>query len=170
MAHRFDHVARPGFALGADHRRAFVDAAQRFAQVAAAADERHLELVLVDVVFLVGGGEYFALVDVVDSNRFQNLRLDEMPDAHFRHHRNGHGVHDAVDQVGVAHAGDAAVRADVRRDALQRHDGAGARVLGDLRLFGRHHVHDHAALEHLRQPTLQGVGSGFAVMTVIVHA
>ena len=31
-------------------------AAQGFAQIARAADERHLEIVLPDVIFLVGGG------------------------------------------------------------------------------------------------------------------
>ena len=63
----FDDVARARLALGADHRRAFADAAQRLAQVAAAADERDRELPLVDVVLLVGGGEHLALVDVVDA-------------------------------------------------------------------------------------------------------
>ena len=50
VAHGLDHVAGARFAFGADHRRAFADAAQRFAQVAAAAHEGHLEVVLVDVV------------------------------------------------------------------------------------------------------------------------
>ena len=38
----------------------------------------------------------------------------------------------AVDQVGVAHARDAALGADVGGHALERHDGDGAGVLGDL--------------------------------------
>ena len=55
----------------------------------------------------------------------------------------------AGDHLGIGHARHAAVRADVGRHALQRHHGAGAGVLGDLRLLGVDHVHDHAALEHL---------------------
>ena len=43
----------------------------RLAQVAAAADERHLERVLVDVVLLVGGGQHLGLVDVVDAERLR---------------------------------------------------------------------------------------------------
>src|SRR3989304_272212 len=49
------------------HRRALADAPERLAQVAAAADEGQLEGALVDVVGLVGGGEDFGLVDVVDA-------------------------------------------------------------------------------------------------------
>ena len=51
---RVDDVARAGLALRADHRRALGDAAQRLAEVRAAADERHRELPLVDVVLEVG--------------------------------------------------------------------------------------------------------------------
>ena len=49
---------------------------------------------------------------------------------------------------------DAAIPANVRGHSLQRHDGYGARVLGDLRLLSVDDVHDDAALEHLRQPAL----------------
>ena len=54
----------------------------------------------------------------------------------------------------VGHARDAAVAADVGRDALERHHGAGARVLGDPRLLGVDDVHDDAALEHLGEARL----------------
>ena len=57
--------------------------------------------------------------------------------------------------VGSAHAGHAAVRADVGGNALQSHDGHRARVLGDLRLLGVHDVHDDAALEHLRELAIE---------------
>ena len=73
MAHRFDHVARAGFALGADHGGAFGDAAQRLAQAAAAADEGDLEGVLGYVVDGVGRGEDFGLVDVVYAEGFEDL-------------------------------------------------------------------------------------------------
>ena len=43
---------------------------------------------------------------------------------------------DAFDHLDGAHARHAAVAADVRRHALERHHRAGARVLGDLRLLG----------------------------------
>lgn len=48
--------------------------------------------------------------------------------------------------LGVGHARDAAVAADVGGHALQRHDRHGARLLGDARLLRGHHIHDHAAL------------------------
>ena len=60
----------------------------------------------------------------------------------------------ALDHQRVAHSRDAAVAADVRRDALERHHGRRARLLGDQRLLGVDDVHDDAALEHLGQAGL----------------
>ena len=154
MPDRFDDVAAAGFALAADHRRAFGDPPQRFAQIARAADERRREGVLVDVILVVGGRQNFRFVDVVDAELLQNLRFGEVADANLRHDRNGDGVHDAADQVDRAHARDAAGRADVGRNAFERHDGDGAGLLGDRGVFGRDDVHDDAALEHLREPAL----------------
>src|SRR3978361_1568523 len=54
VADGLDDVAGAGLALGADHRRALADPAQRLAQVGRAADERDPERPLVDVVGLVG--------------------------------------------------------------------------------------------------------------------
>ena len=130
------------------------DAAERLAEVRAAADERHRELPLVDVVLEVGGRQHLGLVDVVDLERLQDLRLGEVADAALGHHRDRDGLLDALDHVRVGHAGDAAVAADVGRDALERHDGARACLLGDLRLLGVDDVHDHAALEHLGEAAL----------------
>ena len=54
VADGLDDVAGAGLALGADHRRALADPAQRLAEVGGAADERDVEGELVDVVRLVG--------------------------------------------------------------------------------------------------------------------
>ena len=124
VAHGLDDVAGAGLALRADHARALGDAAQRLAEVGGAAHERHGERPLVDVVGLVGRGEHLGLVDVVDAERLEDLGLDEVADAGLGHHRDGDDGLDALDHLGVAHAGDAAVAADVGGHALERHDGA----------------------------------------------
>ena len=147
-----------GLALGADHGGALGDAAQRFAQVATPADERDLELVLVDVVRLVGRREDFRLIDVVDPERLEHLRFDEVADPRLRHDRDGHGGHDPLDHRGVAHACDATCGADVRWHALEGHHGDGAGVLGDSGVLRGDDVHDDAALEHLGEPLLGGPG------------
>src|SRR6185503_18072450 len=155
VAHGLDHVAGAGLALGADHRRALADAAECFAQVAAAAHERHPEVVLPDVVRLVGGRQHLGLVNEVDLERLQDLRLDDVPDPALRHDRDVDRLLDLLDHRRVAHARHAAVLADLRRDALERHHRGGARLLRDLGLLGVHHVHDHAALQHLGETHLQ---------------
>ena len=104
---------------------------------------------------VVGGRKDLALVDVVDLNRLKHLRLHEMPDAALRHHGNRNRLLDALDHLGIAHAGDTACRTDVGGDALQSHHGARARRLGDPGLLRRRHIHDYAALQHLRQVAVQ---------------
>ena len=88
MADGFNHIAGAGLTLGADHGRAFADAAQGFTQVAAAAHKRHLEIVLVDVMLFISRGKHFRFVDVIDPDGFQDLGFDEMTDAAFCHHRD----------------------------------------------------------------------------------
>ena len=149
MAHRLHDVARAGLALGTDHGSALRNAAERLAEVSRPADKGNGELGLIDVILIVGGREHFALVDVVDLDGLQDLRLDEVADAALRHDGDGDGVLDALDHLGVGHTGDAARRADVGGDAFERHDGARARFLCDPGLFGRGDVHDDAAFEHL---------------------
>ena len=120
----------------------------------------HGERPLVDVVGLVGRGEHLGLVDVVDAERLEHLRLDEVADAGLGHHRDGDDRLDALDHLGVGHAGDATVAPDVGRHPLEGHHGHGAGVLGDLGLLRVDDVHDHAALEHLGQPPLHAGGAG----------
>ena len=64
-------------------------------------------------------------------------------------------VLDGGDHAGVAHAGHAAVPADVGRDTLESHDGDSAGLLGDPGLLDVGDVHDDAALEHLGEADLE---------------
>ena len=166
---RLRDVAGAGLALGADHRRALVDAAERLTEVGGAADEGDGEVPLVDVVHVVGGREHLGLVDVVDVERLQHLRLDEVADAGLRHDRDRDLGDDRLDEVGVAHAGDAALRADVGGDALERHHGDGAGVLGDAGLLGRDDVHDDAALQHLGEAALDAARSDRGALFAVSH-
>jgi hypothetical protein len=83
-----------------------------------------------------------------------------VPDAGLGHHGDRDGLLDALDHRRVAHARHAAVAADVGGHALERHHGGRTGRLGDLRLLGRDHVHDHAALEHLGEASLDSEGAG----------
>ena len=72
--------------LGAHHGSAFGNTAQRLAKVTAATDKWGLELVLVDMMGLISHGEHLTLVDIVDLEALQDLRLDEMTNAALSHH------------------------------------------------------------------------------------
>src|SRR5688572_14755051 len=117
---------------------------------------------------VVGGGEYFGLVDVVDTDGLEDLRLDEVADARLGHDGDSNRVADLLDEVDAAHARHTARGADIARDALERHDGDGPRLFGDLGVLGGDDVHDHAALEHLRQTGLHRPGRSALTLELAV--
>src|SRR5437899_8332288 len=104
VTNRFHHVAGTGFALGANHGRAFGDAADGFAEIAGAANEGHAVVVLPDVIFFIGGREHFGLVDEIDFERLEHFGFGEVADTHFGHHRNGDGLHDFANDLDGGHA------------------------------------------------------------------
>ena len=155
VAHRLDDVAAARLALGADHRRALADAAQRLAEVARAAHEGRAEVVLPDVVLVVGRRQHLALVDEVDAERLEHARLDEVADAHLRHHRDRDRALDALDHLDRRTCAPRRLPCGCRRARARAPSPRGAGVLGDLRLLGRGDVHDHAALQHLGEADLE---------------
>lgn len=56
VTHGLNDVARTRLPLGANHRGALGNTAQRLAQIAGAADKRHVKLGLVDVIDVIGRG------------------------------------------------------------------------------------------------------------------
>ncbi len=159
VPHGLDDVPGPRLPLGADHRCALRDPATGLSEVTRPAHERDRERPLVHVEARVGRGEDLGLVDVVDLERLQDLRLDEVADPDLGHHRDRDGLHDLLHPRRVGHSGDPALGADVGRDAFEGHHGDRARSLRDPRLLGGGDIHDHPALEHLRQTPLYAGGS-----------
>ena len=157
VTHGLNHIAGARLALGADHGRSLGDTAQRFAQVLRAAHERHVELVLVDVVHVVGRAQHFGFIDVIDLDGLQNAGFGNMTDTNLCHDRDGHGFLNALDHGRITHAGNAAGSTNIGRNAFERHHRACARVLCDLRLLRSGDVHDYATLEHLCQILVQFV-------------
>ena len=133
-------------------RRALADAPQRLAEVAAAADERHAEGELVDVVVPRRPAS-------APRSRRCSRRRAPPGSAPRRSGRCGLGHHRDGDAFWISWifftgrpCGPRRPRARMSRGhALQRHHRRRARVLGDLRLLGVGDVHDDAALEHLGQ-------------------
>ena len=155
MTDRLHHIARTRLSLRPDHRGALRYASKRLAQIAGPADERHGETRLVNMMHIVRRRENLGLVHVVDIDRLENLRLDEMADAALCHDRYGDGVLDTFDHLRVAHAGNAPGRPNVSGNSLESHDRARSRLLRNARLFGRRDVHDHAAFQHTGQRSIQ---------------
>ncbi len=111
------------------------------------------------MVLLVGRGEHLGLVDEVDLQRLEDLRLDEVPDTALGHDGNRYRLLDAPDHVRIRHARHAARSPDVGRNPLQRHHRDGAGLLGDPGVLLRHNIHYHAALEPLGVIKLLPAGS-----------
>ena len=109
---------------------------------------------------------------IVHADRFEDLRLDKVADAHLGHDRDADRGHDLLDQAGVRHAGHTAGDANVGRDAFQGHDGDRAGLFRDDRVLRGDHIHDHAALKHLGQAALDGYIADFTSavgMSILVH-
>src|ERR1700722_10155513 len=120
---------------------------------------------LPDVVLFVGGCQHFALINEVHLERLKHFRFGKMPNAHFSHHGNGDGPHDLADDLDRSHSRHATFFTNVRWHPFQSHDRAGSCALCNLGLLGVGHVHDDAALEHLRQAHLHPPFVGIAVCT-----
>jgi hypothetical protein len=155
-----DDISSAGFALGADHGRAFRNAAESFTKVTRATNERSLEGVFIDVMFFVRGSENFTFVNEVDAELLQNLGFSEVADASLGHHRNRNRGDDLLDEARLGHAGYAAFGANHRGNALQRHHGDGPGLFGNFRLLDVHHIHDDSALQHLGQTDLEAKACG----------
>ena len=56
---------------------------------------------LFDVVSFVGRRQHLGLIDVIHTQRLEDLRLDEMADAHLRHHGDRHSLHDPHDDLRI---------------------------------------------------------------------
>lgn len=86
------------------------------------------------MVNLISHSQNLTLINIINLQSLQNLRLNEVPDTSLGHDGDGDGVFDLSDHDGVGHAGYAAVATDVGRDAFEGHHGAGASGLGDFGL------------------------------------
>mmetsp|Transcript_2980 Transcript_2980/g.6762 ORF Transcript_2980/g.6762 Transcript_2980/m.6762 type:complete len:274 (+) Transcript_2980:275-1096(+) len=148
------HISCSSFAFGTNHRSAFRNSSQSLPQIAAAADKRNLEWILVDVVFFVCNRQHFGFVNVIDFDCFKNLRLDKMTNAALGHYRNRHRLLDGFDHLGVGHSRYSAILSDVSRNFLKRHHSAGARFFSDASLLRVHHIHDYTTFQHLREALL----------------
>ncbi len=107
----------------------------------------------------VRGGEDLRLIDHVHTEGLQGPGLGRVTDAALRHHGDRDGVHDPLYLHGIRHPGHTPRRTDVRGDALESHHGDGTRLLRDAGLLRVRDVHDHAALLHLREATLEELGT-----------
>ena len=132
--------------FGTDHRCALVDPAECLAEIFCTADKRYFEIAFVDMVNVIRRGENFALVDVVDFDGFEHLRLYKVTDPAFCHNWDRNGFLDAADHFRIAHTGNAACCTDVCRDTLQRHNGTCTSFLCNMCLLRSGNVHDNAAL------------------------
>mmetsp|Transcript_27639 Transcript_27639/g.43875 ORF Transcript_27639/g.43875 Transcript_27639/m.43875 type:complete len:365 (-) Transcript_27639:21-1115(-) len=166
MTDGLNDISGSSLTLSADHGSTFLDAAKSLSKVARPANKGSCELVFVNVMILVRWGKNLALINEVNVNRLQNLRLDKVPNTHLRHHRNLHSLLDFYDHLRAAHSRHASMLTDFRRNALQGHHSTGTCVFCDACLLGVHHVHDDAAFEHLGEAVFYLPGAGLLVSFV----
>ena len=155
VPHRLNHIAGAGFAFGPDHCRTFRDPAQRLAKIPGSTDKGDLERLFINVINIIRRAQHFAFINVVDPDRFEDPGFGNVSDPALRHDGDGYRLLDPADHTGITHAGNTARRPDVCGDPFQRHHGTRTGIFRDFCLFGRGHIHDHAAFEHFCEVTIQ---------------
>mmetsp|Transcript_21547 Transcript_21547/g.36938 ORF Transcript_21547/g.36938 Transcript_21547/m.36938 type:complete len:331 (-) Transcript_21547:81-1073(-) len=154
VANSLHHITSTSLALGAEHSSTFSNSSEGLTQVPATTYKRHIELVLVNVVFFVGHGKHLTLINVICLNCLQDLSFHEVANAGFGHDGDAHCLFNSFDHLGVRHARTSAIVTDISRDPFKGHDGASSSLLGDSGLLGGDHVHNHTTLEHLGKACL----------------
>ncbi|KAM0051796.1 hypothetical protein Hdeb2414_s0007g00240711 [Helianthus debilis subsp. tardiflorus] len=145
------------FSFRPNHRSTFTNPPQCLSQIPTPTHKRNPKIMLINMILIIRQRQNLTLINIIHTNRFQNLRLNEMPYPRLRHHRNRNRLLNLLNQLRIAHPCNAALRADVRRNSLQRHDSTRPSFFRHTRLFGVHDVHNYAASEHLSEADLDGV-------------
>src|SRR5579872_4736846 len=117
------------------------------------------------MIFFIRHGQDFTFVDAIDTEFFQNLRLDKMPYTGFSHDGDGDGFDDLNNEFRVRHTSNPAMKANIRWDTLERHYSASSGIFSDLCLIGSHDIHNHAAFEHGWQSALQEISARFSFVS-----
>mmetsp|Transcript_27271 Transcript_27271/g.37610 ORF Transcript_27271/g.37610 Transcript_27271/m.37610 type:complete len:271 (+) Transcript_27271:255-1067(+) len=156
MAHSLHHIASSCLTLGADHGRALCNPSKGLTQVSATAQHGHVKVVLVDVMNLVCRGQDLALINVVNTNRLQNLGFYKVTNAGLGHDWNGDSCFDGLNHFRVRHTSYTSIFANVSGDPLQGHHCDSACFFSNTRLFNIDDIHDASALEHLCKAYLHG--------------
>ena len=73
VTHCLDDIACSGFPFSTDERGTFRNPAECLAQVATPTDEGDFKVMFGDVVNFIGWSQYFAFINVIDSNCFEDL-------------------------------------------------------------------------------------------------
>ena len=146
MAYGLYDIAGSRFTFGTDHGCALIDPAECLTEIFCTADKGYFKIAFIDMVDIIRGGENLTLVDVVDFDGFEHLRLYKVANAAFCHNRDGNGLLDAADHFRITHTGNAAGCTDVCRNPLQCHNGTGTSFLCNMCLLRSGNIHDDAAL------------------------
>src|SRR3954471_5410632 len=118
MADRFYDVTCSRLTFCTKHRRTFSDSAGSFTQVATATHKWHCIVFFIQVELLIGRGQNFALIDIINAHSLKYTSLNNMPNSRLRHYRDGDGFKYLFDYSWVSHSCDAACCSDIRRNTL----------------------------------------------------
>ena len=75
MSYSLYYISGARFPFGANHGCALLNPTQCFSEIPGAANKGNLELGLINMVHIIGRGEDFAFIDVIDFNGFPRSGL-----------------------------------------------------------------------------------------------
>ena len=155
VAYSLNNISCTWLTLCANHGCTFCNTAQCFAKVLCSTNERHIKLVLINVINIVSWRKYFAFIDIIDFNSLKNLCFNKVSDTHFCHYWNADCFLNATYHLRIAHTRNTTCSADIGWNALQCHYCASTSSLSYACLFRSCNVHNYTAFKHLCQVAVQ---------------
>lgn len=99
IADNLNDIASAGLTLGVYHGGTLADMVKGLIEVMTVIDEGNTEVVLIDVIFIIGRGENLGLIDVVNTDGLKNEGYDKVANVSLSHDWNGDGALNLLDEA-----------------------------------------------------------------------
>src|SRR5690554_4231959 len=118
MFYGLNYITSTGLTLRSNHRGAFINSAQGFSQISCPTDKWYFKFCFINMIPIVRRCQNLALIDVINPQSFQDLRLNKMAYSGFSHHWNGNGLHNLQNNLWIRHSGHTALSPYISWDSL----------------------------------------------------
>lgn len=154
----FNNVVSVCFVFCVDYGSIFGNMVESFVQVFVVVDERNIERSFFNMVFVIGWGENFVFIDIVDVQCFEDLVFDKVFDFCFGYNRDCNCILNFFDDSWVRYVCDIFVFVDIGGDMFKSYDSVCVGFFGDVGLGCICDIYDDVVFEYLGEVRFEGEG------------